>query len=91
MAKRKTFKLKHHEPFEIEGELGTYEIPPLEKMAYDDWKDVAALLNGDADMGNMLEAYKSFFLNVCPDIANEEIGDNQWLQLGSAYFESMGE
>lgn len=89
MAKN-SFKLTHHEPFIFEGDNGEYTIPPLEKLSYDQWKDVAALANG-AGTKEMLDAYKEFFLEVCPNLKNEEIGDNQWLQFGSAYFESMGE
>ena len=88
MAKK--FKLKHHEPFIFEGDNGKYEIPPLEKLSYEQWKDVAELANG-ADTKQMLDAYKAFFLNVCPELGNEKIGDNQWLQFGSMYFEAMGE
>lgn len=90
MAKKNSFKLIHHMPFTFEGDHGTYEIPPLEKLAYDEWKDVAALANG-ADAKQTLDAYKEFFLLICPNLEKEEIGDNQWLQFGSAYFESMGE
>lgn len=90
MAKRNTFTLKTHEPFTFIGKNGTYEVPPLEELTYDEWKDVAELANG-ADNRRILEAYKAFFLAICPDLANEKIGDNQWLQFGSAYFESMGE
>lgn len=89
MAKN-SFKLTHREPFIFEGDNGEYTIPPLEKLSYDQWKDVAALANG-ADTKKILDAYKAFFLLVCPELSNEEIGDNQWLQFGSAYFESMGE
>ncbi len=89
MAKN-SFKLKHHEPFKFEGDHGTYLIQPLEKLTYDEWKDVAALAEG-ADTKMMLDAYKEFFLRVCPDLEKEDIGDNQWLQFGSLYFESMGE
>lgn len=92
MAKKKRFKLTHHEPFVFEGDMGEYEIPPLEKMTYDQWKDVAAIATGaEVDPGILLAGYKEFFLKACPEIENEEIGDNQWLQFGSAYFESMGE
>ena len=84
------FKLTHHKPFIFEGDNGTYEIPPLEKLSYDQWKDVAALANG-ADNKAILDAYREFFLLICPELGDEEIGDNQWLQFGSAYFESMGE
>ena len=84
------FKLTHHEPFVFEGLKGSYEIPPLEKLTCDQWKDVAELSTG-ATTKQTLDAYKAFFLLVCPDLENEEIGDNQWLQFGSAYFESMGE
>ena len=93
MAKAKKFKLVHHDPFIFEGDNGVYEIPPLEQLTYDDWKDVAELLAGTSktDTRKLLESYKSFFLNACPDLANENIGDNQWLQFGSMYFEAMGE
>ena len=84
------FKLKHHEPFVFDGDNGKYEIPPLENLAYDDWKDVAAL-TGETDIKKLLDAYKAFFLAVCPELASEKIGDNQWLQFGNVYFEAMGE
>ena len=90
MAKN-SFKLKHHEPFTFEGVHGKYKIPPLEKLTYDDWKDVASLSSGEVDAKQMLDSYKEFFLRIVPDLGKEEIGDNQWLQFGSAYFESMGE
>ena len=82
--------LKHHDPFVFQGDEGTYKIPPLEELSYDSWKDVAALANG-ADPRQILDAYKAFFLDVCPDLAKEKIGDNQWIQFGSKYFDSMGE
>lgn len=86
------FKLKHHEPFIFEGDNGSYSIPPLEELTYDQWKGVASVsTNADADARIILAAYKTFFLEVCPDLENEKIGDNQWLQFGSLYFESMGE
>lgn len=92
MAKKKRFKLTHHEPFVFEGDKGEYEIPPLEKLTYAQWKDVAAIATGEeVDPGVLLVAYKAFFLKVCPELENEEVGDNQWIQLGSAYFEAMGE
>lgn len=87
---RNSFKLKHHEPFTFEGDKGTYKIPPLEELAYEDWKDVAGLTRG-SDMKKTLDAYKAFFLRVCPDLEQEAIGDNQWLQLGGIYFRAMGE
>ena len=86
------FKLKHNEPFMFYGDKGEYEIPPLEKLAYDDWKDMAGILTGNrGDTKMILDSYKEFFLRICPDLEKEEIGDNQWLQFGSAYLESMGE
>ena len=91
MTKRKGFKLVHHDPFMFYGDNGEYAIPPLEKLAYNDWKDVASLADKDVGMEAMLDAYKAFFLAVCPELEDEDIGDNQWLQFGSAYFESMGE
>ena len=92
MAKNKRFKLTHHEPFVFEGDKGEYEIPPLEKLTYDQWKNVAAIATGaEVDPGVLLAAYKAFFLKVCPELESEEVGDNQWIQFGSAYFEAMGE
>lgn len=92
MAKKKGFKLTHHEPFVFYGDNGEYEIPPLEKLTFEEWKDVAELVtHDDTDTKLILDSYKEFFLRICPDLANEEIGDNQWLQFGSAYFTSMGE
>ena len=91
MAKKHKFKLVHKEPFIFEGDNGELTIPALDSLAYDDWKDVAALTDGDADMKQLLDAYKAFFLRVCPELGEERIGDNQWLQLGSMYFEAMGE
>ena len=90
MANKNTFKLQHHEPFTFVGDYGKYEIPPLEKLTYDQWKGVAELAN-DSDSKKILEAYKAFFFDACPELKKEEIGDNQWLQFGTAYFESMGE
>ena len=47
MAKVKnTFNLSKHEPFTINTPSGSYEIPALETLAYDDWKDVATVSNG---------------------------------------------
>ena len=93
MAKQKRFKLVHHEPFVFEGDKGEYSIPPLEELTYDDWKEVAGLLTDTSktDTKKLLDSYKSFFLKACPDLAEEAIGDNQWLQFGSVYFEAMGE
>lgn len=92
MAKSKNvFTLKSHDAFRLIGKNGEYEIPPLEELTYDQWKDVAELADGKADNRRILDAYKAFFLAVCPELENEKIGDNQWLQFGSAYFESMGE
>ena len=92
MAKKNSFKLRHHEPFTFEGDHGTYEIPPLERLSYEQWKDVAVVsTNADAKPEIVLTAYKEFFLNVCPDLKGEDIGDNQWFQFGNLYFESMGE
>ena len=91
MAKH-SYKLKHHKPFTFEGEAGTYEIPPMEKLPWEQLKGVAAVsMNADIDQDIVLAAYKEFFLNVCPELKNEDIGDIQWLQFGNAYFESMGE
>ena len=88
--KRVAFKLTHREPFPVECENGTYEIPPLDRLAYEDWADVASLRD-DTDTKQMLEIYKSFFIRICPGLAQEDIGDNQWLILGTAYLEAMGE
>lgn len=91
MAKSKnTFTLKAHEPFKFIGSNGEYEIPPLEALTYDEWKDVAQI-SGTTDPRRVLDVYKAFFLRVCPELESEPIGDNQWLQFGSAYFEAMGE
>ena len=91
MGKKKSaFKLTHKEPFAVECEGGTYDIPPLDRLSYDDWADVASLTD-DTDRKQMLETYKTFFVRICPDLAGEDIGDNQWLILGSAYLEAMGE
>lgn len=92
MAKTKKFKLIHHDPFIFEGDHGEISIPPLEELSYEDWKDVAAeLTTGKIGTKKLLDAYKAFFLHVCPELSGERIGDNQWLQLGSVYFEAMGE
>ena len=92
MGKQKKFKLKRHDPFIVEGDHGDHEIPPLEKLSYEQWKEVAAIsMNSESKPGIILAAYKEFFLRVCPELADEEIGDNQWMQLGAAYFEAMGE
>ena len=93
MTKQNKFKLVHHEPFIFEGDKGEYSIPPLEELTYDDWKEVAGLLTDTTktDTKKLLESYKNFFLKACPDLAEEQIGDNQWLQFGSVYFEAMGE
>lgn len=92
MAKKNRFKLSHNEPFFFEGDKGEYEIPPLDKLTYEDWKTVAELTNKkDVDTGVVLDAYKEFFLRICPELENEAIGDNQWFQFGTAYFRAMGE
>lgn len=92
MAKKKNeFRLVHYEPFVFVGDNGSYKIPPLDRLTYEDWKEVAELTTNNATTKQMLKAYKAFFLGVCPELSNEQIGDNQWLQFGSAYFESMGE
>jgi hypothetical protein len=31
--------------------------------------------------------YKTFFLSIAPGLADEPIGDFQWLQIGKAYME----
>ena len=90
MAKKR-FKLTHHEAFIFEGDKGEYEIPPLEQIPYRDWSKVAALINEGDVTENLLDECKALFLKVCPDLENEEIGDNQWLMFGNAYFEAMGE
>lgn len=89
MGKQNTFKIKHNDPFIVEGENGKYEIPPLEKIPYCEWSDVAAVLNEDVSQ-KMLDTCKDFFLKICPNLKNEEIGDHQWIQLGTMYFETMG-
>ena len=90
MAKA-SFKLTHNEPFEFIGDNGKYIIPPLDDLSYADWKGVAALAGGKADTKKILEEYKKFFLRICPELADEKIGDNQWIQFGTAYFAAMGE
>lgn len=91
MAKVKnSFNLSKHELFTINTPSGSYEIPALETLAYDDWKDVAAVSNGK-DVRALIRAYKEFFLRVCPALVNEGIGDSQWVQLGNAYMAYMGE
>lgn len=91
MAKVKnTFNLSKHEAFKINTPSGSYEIPALEALAYEDWKDVAAVSNGN-DIGALIRAYKEFFLRVCPALASEGIGDSQWVLLGRAYMTYMGE
>ncbi len=89
-ADKGSFVLKSHPAFTFVGEKGEYEIQALDSLAYDDWKEVASLGNSN-DIKKILDAYKEFFLRVCPDLAQETIGDNQWLQFGNAYFEAMGE
>ena len=92
MAKPKGFKLKHNDPFIFYGDKGNYELPPLEDLGYDDWKDIADLTTkSDVDTKMLLEAYKEFFPRICPELSAEKIGDNQWLQFGNAYFDAMGE
>ncbi len=86
------YKLTHHEAFKFVGDKGTYEIPPVDKLEYDTWSGIAMMFDGrKTDVKKMLDNYKAFFLNVCPDLAAEDIGDNQWLQFGNAYFKAMGE
>ncbi len=92
MAKAKKFKLTYHEPFVFDGANGEHVIPQLEKIPYEQWKDIGALgMKTETDPGALLSAYRDFFISVCPELADEEIGDNQWMQLGNAYFEAMGE
>lgn len=91
MKKRETFKLKHKEPFAVECDGGTvYEIPPLDRLAYEDWADISQL-GDDADTKMVIDTYRAFFLRVCPDLEGEDIGDNQWVILGRGYLEAMGE
>ena len=91
MGKKKAvFRLTHKEPFTVECENGTYDIPPLDRLSYDDWADIASLRD-DTDRRQMLEIYKAFFCRICPGLKDEDIGDNQWLILGTAYLEAMGE
>lgn len=84
-----TFKLKKHDPFVIEGEHGKYEIPPLDSLEYDAWKDMATASKGDVK--TQINACKAFFLGVCPPLANENIGDYNWMIIGKKYLEIMGE
>ena len=90
MGKKNVLNLTHKEPFTVKCENGMYNIPPLDRLKYDDWADIATL-SDDTDRKQMLEIYKAFFIRICPDLAGEDIGDNQWLILGSSYLDAMGE
>lgn len=84
------FKITKHEPFEVEGVHGTYSIPPLEALAYEDWKGVAESSQSD-DLKVKINAFRAFLLHVCPDLEKEELADNQCMALGTAYLSAMGE
>ncbi len=89
MAKN-TFTLTKHEDFTVNGTQGTYKFPPLETLTYNDWKDVVALVRNGGKIPNQIVAYRDFFTKLCPEIEQEGLGENQWLQLGTAYFDYMG-
>ena len=90
MGKRNAFKLTHKEPFLVECEKEKHEIPPLDRLKYDDWADISQLPEA-ADTKQVIDTYKAFFMRVCPSLESEDIGDNQWVILGKAYLKAMGE
>lgn len=83
------FKLTKHEPFVIEGVHGSYEIPPLENLEYEDWKGIAEA-SQQSDFKKKLDAFREFFIRICPDLEKEGLADNQCMALGTAYMMDMG-
>lgn len=84
-----SFKLKKHHTFVIDGEHGSYKIPPLEQLPYDVWKGIANASKYDTK--RQIDAFRDFCIGICPEIEKEEIGDYQWLIIGKKYLELMGE
>lgn len=81
-----SFQISEHEDFTINGTKDTYTIPALNKLPYDAIK-VFFKKDKTPTPHEAVEMYKTFFLSIAPGLADEPIGDFQWLQIGKAYME----
>lgn len=78
------FKLVKHGPFIVEGEKETYEIPHPQTLDLDLVEPLASLNEGSSAKERSKKS-KEFFLQICPELENEDISDYDWLSLMSMY------
>ncbi len=72
MAKVVNYKIRKRPPYIIEGEKGEYQIPPAEKLDFEDGL-LFDKLNKEPDPIKRAEMAKSFLLKYAPALENEDI------------------
>lgn len=83
------YTLKKRAPFVIEGEKGTYTIPPISTLSMDDI-GVIMDLKPDTPVADRVAAFKAFLLKMAPGLKDEDIGDYGYAQIYQAYEKEQG-
>lgn len=79
------YQIKKHKPYIIKGQKGTYEIPPMVGL---DFEDAAAFVdfNSDpSDAAKRIKIAKDFLLKYAPGLADEGIGDFEYFLIFNDY------
>lgn len=78
-----TLKKKKVFTFALEGSKKVYTLPPVTKLPID--QVVKFQKFQDMDTMDTFSAAKEFVLENCPDLADAEIGDYEYMEIFGAY------
>ena len=78
-----TLKKKKVFTFSIEGNKKVYSLPPVTKLSID--QVVAFQKFQEMDTVDTFKAAKKFVLENCPEIADAEISDYEYMEIFGAY------
>lgn len=81
------YKAVKYKPFPIEGTDGeTYELPPVNKLSFEDMQAVNEFSTTQGDMVKSGDIAKTFILKFCPKLADDkDFGPFDYLAAFSAY------
>lgn len=78
------YTFTRREPFIINGECGSYEIPHP-KMLSGEAADIALTFDGAGTTVERAKISAAFFATACPDISAEDFPDVTWVNIMMEY------
>lgn len=78
------YKITKAKPFVIEGEHGTYEIPVIKELDFNQLTEVV-LIQDESDFKKRWGKIKKYLLKMAPGLESEDLSDSAYVHIYQAY------